>query len=253
VPKADPRGIGAQILLFARIFVLLCVCLIPIASIASSDTPQKLRTIEDHIRDYYPSLVNKLETFGFKGPFGRELARYALIRQIHEDGVQRESSKSIVGLWPGCWNKEVIVSLTPYFEAQGLDLKTVGTPEGTKSYAIYGPMANIWSGVAIALVWEKYLDVLHMDPKLKKAWIDSKLLSERISQYIGPKPDLYESYLQLEADRRKVLETVNRMYNPHMAGNMNRTVSSCANAFEAALAASISGPQAKEPHPDYRN
>ncbi|MEW6348790.1 MAG: hypothetical protein AB1646_06980 [Thermodesulfobacteriota bacterium] len=218
-----------------RTVVCYLCCAILIGAAGSWGAPEPRRAIEDHIRVFYPKLVKNLEMFGFRGPFGEEVARYALVRQLHEDGLSRPDAKSIVGLWPGCWNKEVMDRLTPYLQERGLHLKQVGTPEGGKSYAIYGPHANVWSGVAIALVWEKYLEVLQIDHGLKEAWRRSQHLSEKIAVNRASESDFIGYYNHLGAQRRKVLETVNRRYNPDQAGRLNRTVITMGQAFDSAL------------------
>ena len=66
------------------------------------------RTIEENILVRYHLVLERLQEEGFYGPFGEEVAKFAVLRQIIEDGPSREHSVSIVGMCPGGMNKEVM-------------------------------------------------------------------------------------------------------------------------------------------------
>ncbi len=198
-----------------------------------------LDSVEAHIEAYYPALVEALKLVDFTGPFGRQVAKYALIRQVHEDGVTRSSSKSMVGMIPGGVNTAVVTKLEPFFTKCGIRVKKVGAHDGLRSYAMYGENANVWSGVAIALVWDKYLEEFRIKESLKEAWKRSKALSRKISEGKASEDELREYYVTLHKDREKAFHRVNRIFGGNAAKKIKHTVAKMSNIFRfAELAAS---------------
>jgi hypothetical protein len=192
---------------------------------------QCLDSVEAHIEAYYPALVEALKLVEFTGPFGRQVAKYALIRQVHEDGVTRSSSKSMVGMIPGGVNTAVVTKLEPFFTKCGIRVKKVGAHDGLRSYAMYGENANVWSGVAIALVWDKYFEQFRIKESLKEAWNKSKELSQKIAEGEASEDELREYYVTLHEDREKAFHRVNRIFGGNAARKIAGTVDKMANIF----------------------
>jgi len=196
------------------------------------------RTIEENILVRYPLVLERLQEHGFRGPFGEEVARFAMLRQIIEDGPTREHSVSIVGMCPGGLNKEVMnyLGLIPGNKSNdGLVLKTVDANDGQRSYAIYGPRADVTSTVAIALLWDKYVNEMpNFNPEERLAWNQSKTISEKLAK--GEASDeAGRLFLASAADQtRKVLAKANRMYGWLAASQIQRMVSDFGPLFEQA-------------------
>ncbi len=196
------------------------------------------RTIEENILVRYPLVLERLQEEGFHGPFGQEVARFAVLRQIIEDGPTREHSVSMVGMSPGGMNKEVMnhLGLIPGSKNNdGLVLKTVDTNDGQRCYAIYGPRADVASTVAIALLWDKYVNEMpNFKLEERLAWNQSKAISEEIAK--GETSDAAgRAVLASMADEtRKVLAKANRMYGSLAAGEIQRMVSDMGPLFELA-------------------
>ena len=196
------------------------------------------RTIEENILVRYPLVLERLQEEGFHGPFGQEVARFAVLRQIIEDGPTREHSVSMVGMSPGGMNKEVMnhLGLTPgNMNTDGLVLKTVGTNDGQRCYAIYGPRADVTSTVAIALLWDKYVNEMpNFKLEERLAWNQSKAISEKLAK--GETGDVAGRVFLtcLASETKKVLAKANRMYGSLAANQIQRMVSDMEPLFELA-------------------
>ncbi len=196
------------------------------------------RTIEENILVRYPLVLERLQEEGFHGPFCEEVARFAVLRQIIEDGPTREHSVSMVGMSPGGMNKEVMnrLGLIPGNKNNdGLVLKTVGTNDGQRCYAIYGPRADVVSTVAIALLWDKYVNEMpSFKLEEKIAWNQSKAISEKLAKGETGHEAGRAMLTCLAAETRKVLAKANRMYGSLAAGEIQRMVSDMGPLFELA-------------------
>ncbi len=196
------------------------------------------RTVEENILVRYPLVLERLQEQGFRGPFGEEVAKFAMLRQIIEDGPTREHSVSIVGMSIGGMNKEVMANLglIPGNENNnGLVLKTVDTNDGQRCYAIYGPRADVTSTVAIALLWDKYVNEMpNFKPEEKYAWNQSKAISEQIAKGETSQAAGRGVLTCLTGETRKVLAKANRMYGSLAAGQIQRMVSDMEPLFELA-------------------
>ena len=196
------------------------------------------RTIEENILIRYPLVLERLQEEGFHGPFGEEVAKFAVLRQIIEDGPSREHSVSIVGMCPGGMNKEVMnyLGLIPGNKNNdGLVLKTVDSNDGQRCYAIYGPRADVTSTVAIALLWNKYVNELpNFKPEEKLAWNQSKAISETMAK--GETEDVAGRAVLscMAGETRKVIAKANRMYGSLAASQIQRMVSDFGPLFEQA-------------------
>ena len=103
-------------------------------------------TYVDHIESYYKPLVQKIQEYGLKGPIALELAQFALLRQVHEDGINRPADRSLNGMVPGGVNKRVMERL----DWACHKLSRVTAKDGQGCYCIRGPGANLQGAVAIA-------------------------------------------------------------------------------------------------------
>jgi hypothetical protein len=197
------------------------------------------RTIEENILVRYPLVLERLQVEGFYGPFGEEVAKFAMLRQIIEDGPTREHSVSIVGMCPGGLNKQVMnyLGLIPGNKNNdGLVLRTVDANDGQRSYAIYGPRANVTSTVAIALLWDRYVNEMpNFKPEEKHAWNESKAISEKLAKG-ETSGEVGRAVLTcLAGETRKALAKANRMYGSLAAGEIQRMVSDMEPLFELAV------------------
>jgi hypothetical protein len=201
------------------------------------------RTIEENILVRYPLVLERLQEQGFHGPFGEQVARFATLRQIIEDGPTREHSVSIVGMSLGGINKEVMnyLGLIPgNRNNDGLVLKTVDTNDGQRCYAIYGPRADVTSTVAIALLWDKYVNEMpNFKTEERHAWNQSKAISEKLAK--GETEDVAGRAVLscMAAETRKVIAKANRMYGSLAAGEIQRMVSDMGPLFDLATPPSI--------------
>jgi hypothetical protein len=172
-----------------------------------------------HVSCYYTSIISLLEKFGFAGPFAEELAKFALMRQLIEDGTNRPHTVSMVGMVPGGINKRVVEKMglkRGEVNEHGLKLTSVTANDGQGSYALYGPMANVWSSLAIVLVWDEYINSgqFGIKQELVLAWNESKDLSYKIAIGIGDKEVVTKYETELSAAREKAIKRVNSMYGP---------------------------------------
>jgi hypothetical protein len=212
--------------------VITCIVLAPIISDAKS--------IEEHILVSYSRLVDQLEEHGFQGPLAEEVGRYALIRQVIEDGSDREHSVSIVGMCPGGANERAMCDaglIMGETNGKGIKLGKV-TSNGETFYALYGPRANVVSAVAVTLLWDKYVngDQTHRfkDEEIK-AWNASKDISRKIDCKVASKEEIDRYYGELAAPRRKAIEKANCTYSPTAAATINRIVNDMGAIFDFAL------------------
>jgi len=194
------------------------------------------RTIEENILVRYPLVLEKLREQGFHGAFGEEVGRFAVLRQIIEDGPTREHSVSIVGMCPGGMNKEIMnrMGLIPGAKNQdGLVLRTVDTQDGQQSYAIYGPRADVTSAVAIALLWDKYVNELpYFKAEEKLAWNQSKAISEGIAKGDISHEAVHLTLAYVSDEAKKVLAKANRMYGSLAATQIQRMAKDMKPIFE---------------------
>jgi hypothetical protein len=210
-----------------KLLLALVVCVIA--------TQVEARTMEEQILAYYDRVLTELKKQGFEGPFGEEVAKMALIRQIHEDGPQREHSKSIVGMIPGGVNKEVVGSLVLRLgkpNSEGLLLKRLKAKDGQSTYGIYGTRANVVSVVAIALVWEKYVNKFScFKPEEVWAWNISKLISRNIARGTASPKAKVMFRTRLVEPRKRALKKANRIFGVRAAKHIERQVKRMAPLF----------------------
>lgn len=196
------------------------------------------KSIEEHILVSYNPVVTELKTYGFEGPIAKEAAKFALIRQMIEDGINRDHSVSIVGMSLGGVNGSVMNSVGLELGKEndkGLRLKTVTSGDGTSCYGIYGPRANVCSAVAIVLLWDKYITEAYTSSFNKQeieAWEASKDLSKRIACGDAHPEEISYYQDELARFRRKALERANRMYSPTASSAIEKIVKDMEPVFD---------------------
>jgi hypothetical protein len=195
-----------------RYFILICVIVLISSAGYAADDPYS-RNVELH----YRKVVETLKEHNITGPFGEEVAKYALMRQILEDGTNRPHHTSIVGMYPGGLNERVMKNRLGLSKDHPVyKLYTVPTPEGTSSYAVAGPYANVLSAAAIALVWDEYINGGVFS--VKRAYIDCWNLCCVLSAEIANKTCSEEQltkYKEMSQLREEAIHRVNSMYGPN--------------------------------------
>ncbi len=196
------------------------------------------KSIEEHILVSYNPVVTELMRRGFDGPLAKEAAKFALVRQLIEDGINRDHSVSIVGMSLGGLNGQVMNSLGLEMgkeDNDGLVLKRVTSSDGDTCYAIYGPRANVRSAVAIVLLWDKYIVEAYWNNFNKQeieAWQSSKDISRKIAGGEAQSCEVDDYFGKLSLPRRKALERANRMYSPTASSVIEKIVSDMEPIFD---------------------
>lgn len=179
---------------------------------------------------HYKLVCDELEKQGFQGPFAKEVAKFALIRQVIEDGQTRDHSVSIVGMSPGGTNAEVLDELGLIMgksNPDGLSLQKLTSNEGETFYCIKGPHANVCSAIAITLLWDKYVNGAQKErfkPSEVSVWNKSKDISQRIAANTATKEELEAYNGELAGPRRKIIEKANMIYSPTAARTITKLV-----------------------------
>jgi len=174
-------------------------------------TSVNAKSIEEHVLVDYKLVCDQLQERGFQGPLAREVAKFALIRQVVEDGQTRNHSVSIVGMSPGGTNAEVLDELGLAMgksNHDGLSLQRLTSNAGETFYCIKGPRANVCSAIAITLLWDKYVNGAQKErftPSEVLAWNKSKTISQRIATNSATKKEVEAYEGELAALRRKLM------------------------------------------------
>jgi hypothetical protein len=197
-------------------------------------------SFEEHVLVDYKLIIKDLDQHGFKRPFADDVAKFALVRQVVEDGCGRPHSVSIVGMSVCEQHGEVMKSLGLTLGAEindkGLCLKKIPSPEGGDYYSIQGPRANVCSAVALTLLWDTYVNdkfKSKFSPEESLAWNGSKDISQRISRETAS-PDELVLYDDLKPVRKKVVQKVNGIYNSSAAPTINKLVDTLEPLFQRA-------------------
>ncbi len=185
-----------------RFFGVVLLCLISSNALSM--------TYVDHIESYYKPLVKELQGYGLRGPISLELAQFALLRQIHEDGIDRSADRSLNGMVPGGINQRVMDRLDWSFHK----LSRVTANDGQGCYCIRGPRANIQGALAIALWYDEIISTWpSVDDRERALWERSK-----VNSYLQTTPFTESEYvltfLGNEPARLALLTKVNNWYGP---------------------------------------
>jgi hypothetical protein len=198
------------------------------------------KSIEEHILVSYSLVVDELKDRGFGSPLAEEVGRFGLIRQLIEDGQNRDHSVSIVGMSLGGANESVLRELGLTMGATndaGFTLKKVTSSDGETFYAVHGPRANVCSAVAIALLWDKYINHAYTSSFAREqveAWNRSKEISCKMCCNQATAEEIEDYHGELAALRRKAIEKANRMYSPTAAGAITKIVNDMKEVFDFA-------------------
>ena len=149
--------------------------------------------LEIKFRAYYPLVQDKLKLLGFKGEFVEFLAKTATWRQLIEDG-NKPNHISCVGMIAGGINKEVIATIKKFNPLIKISIITAN--DGYRVFNFTGPLANVWSTVAIVLVWQKYLYKFNFKNHHISSWYESKLTGK------------------MNGDTEKVIYKANNIFGP---------------------------------------
>jgi hypothetical protein len=209
------------------LFLIILIAMIPMHGHTCS--------IEEHILVHYDHVVGRLNQHGCKGPFAREIAKFALIRQIVEDGPTRNNSKSIVGMSIGQANTEALEELgltVGRVNSDGIRLKKCTDENGQSMYAIHGPRANTWSAAALSILWDKYINQVHKDrftAEEIEGWNVCKDLSAKIASGEIGQQQRYHEWLCLA---KRALRKANALYSSTAASLIAKTVLEMESLFE---------------------
>jgi hypothetical protein len=199
-------------------------------------TSVNAKSIEEHVLVHYKLVCDQLQERGFEGPFAREVAKFALIRQVIEDGQNRDHSVSIVGMSLGGTNAEVLDELGLVMgksNQDGFSLQRLTSNEGETFYCIKGPRANVCSAIAITLLWDKYVNgAQRFTPSEVLAWNKSKTISQRIATNSATKEEIEAYEGELAAPRRKTIEKANRIYSSTAAHTITKIVKDMEPLFD---------------------
>lgn len=164
-------------------------------------------THKEYFEQHYNILVTKLHENGYPGPISNELARYALARQVLEDGIKRKSNESVAGISTGGFNKEITESV---LKDSDIKVSYVTDSEGGRFYQFRGDDANLYSAIIIGNLFNFYVSKFFK--KYEKNWLTLKELSKAIAV----DPDSFELnhkfYTTLQ--KENLIIKANSLYGP---------------------------------------
>jgi hypothetical protein len=188
------------------IFVMLLLC----ASCASASS---FLSFEDHIITSYSESIECVKRVGITGPLAEEVTRWAIVRQLHENGLDRPATYCIPGIGCGGWNEENLKWSLKRIP-NDIQLSQIRDSEGAPMYVLKGNKANLISTATVALLFDYYVDKFSwFSQKEKEAWAESKKYSYLIAQGFDF-PQYRESFASLKEDRQKILRKCNGGYGP---------------------------------------
>jgi hypothetical protein len=195
-------------------------------------------SIEEHILVHYNFVVDRLNEHGFKGPIAYEAAKFALIRQIVEDGPTRSHSTSIVGMSVGGANQEALRHLglsLGSVNAEGVSLKKCASAEGQAYYSLHGPRANVWSAAAVAILWDKYITETfrsRFTAEEIEGWRACKQISHKIASNDATEAEIDHFRRTLIPLSKMALRKANSIYSSTAAGAIARIVDDMEPLFQ---------------------
>lgn len=166
----------------------------------------------ERIFSFHGDIVREIQNHGLSGPIAYEVAPYAQLRCIHEDGLDRPTNISMNGMVPGSPNKEVIKQLY----MPGHTVGSVRANDGQGCYVIKGPKAHVMASVAIAL-W--YDAIINSDKfrvctaEERRIWNESRHYSHMMA--LGKMSGIHRvKFKKLKEERERIIQKVNRAYGP---------------------------------------
>jgi hypothetical protein len=170
-------------------------------------------SFEDHIITSYRDSIRYVEKAGIKGPIANEITKWAIVRQLHENGLDRPATYCIPGIGCGGWNEENLKWCLKRIP-NNIQLSQIRDSEGALMYVLKGEKANLISTATVALLFDYYVEKMPwFSAKEKEAWSESKKYSYLISQGFVL-PDYVEAFENLREEREKILRKCNGAYGP---------------------------------------
>lgn len=189
---------------------LLCLCAATLSPVHAGDS---YLSFEDHVITSFKASVNCVEQVGLDGPIAQEVTRWAIVRQLHENGLDRPATYCIPGISCGGWNKEMLEYSLRIIPNE-LAISRIYDSEGLPMYVLKGNKANLVSTATVALLFDYYVTNLSWFSKQEKeAWSDSKRYSYLISQGFNF-PEYRTAFAELKEARQKILRKCNGGYGP---------------------------------------
>ena len=190
--------------------------ILPALLLLSSGATAGQLTTEEKVQFFYPNIVKQVQNHGLSGPIAHEVAKYAQLRCIHEDGPQRNHNVSYNGMVPGSPNREVVTRLY----MPDCKLGRVSSNDGQGCYSISGPRAHIMASTAIALWYDMIINSTRYrvcNDEERRIWRESRHCSHMIA--IDHPEVLYQvKFDELRERREKIIRKVNSAYGPEGAG-----------------------------------
>ncbi len=170
-------------------------------------------SFEDHVITSYNASVACVKQVGIQGPIAEEITRWAIVRQLHENGLNRPATYCIPGISCGSWNEENLrwsLKRIP----NNIEVTRIRDEYGMALYVLKGNKANLVSTATVALLFDYYVDNFSwFSPKEKEAWSESKKYSYLIAQGFAF-PEYQEAFDSLQPEREKILRKCNGGYGP---------------------------------------
>jgi hypothetical protein len=170
-------------------------------------------SFEDHIITSYNASVECVKQVGIPGPLAKEVTQWAIVRQLHENGLNRPATYCIPGISCGSWNEENLrwsLKRIP----NNIEVTHIRDEDGMALYVLKGNKANLVSTATVALLFDYYVDNFSwFSPKEKEVWSESKRYSYLISQGFAL-PEYQEAFDNLQPEREKILRKCNGAYGP---------------------------------------
>jgi hypothetical protein len=188
---------------------LLCKCIL-LSSVYANDN---YLSFEDHVLTSFKDSVACVKQVGITGPLAEEVTRWAIVRQLHENGLDRPATYCIPGIGCGGWNEENLKWSLKRIP-NDIQLSRIRDSEGAPMYVLKGNKANLISTATVALLFDYYVNKFSwFSQKEKEAWAESKKYSYLIAQGFDL-PQYHEAFNKLKPEREKILRKCNGGYGP---------------------------------------
>jgi hypothetical protein len=190
---------------------MICVLVLCLFGIANAE--KLTLSFEDHVITSYRDSIRCVEKVGIRGPIANEITRWAIVRQLHENGLDRPPTYCIPGIGCGGWNEENLKWSLKRIH-HNLKVTKIRDSEGMLMYVLEGENANLVSTATVALLFDYYVETFSWFSKQEKqVWTDSKKYSYLISQGFVL-PEYLEAFENLREEREKILRKCNGAYGP---------------------------------------
>lgn len=192
------------------IIFLLCFYTTALSPVYADDS---YLSFEDHVITSFKACTACVEQVGLSGPIAQEITRWAIVRQLHENGLNRPATYCIPGISCGGWNKEMLEYSLRIIPNE-LAISRIYDSEGLPMYVLKGNKANLVSTATVALLFDYYVTNLSwFSEQEKETWSDSKRYSYLIAQGFNF-PEYHTAFADLKEARQKILRKCNGGYGP---------------------------------------